>query len=586
MSAGWSAGAAWADITHLEPNTEMMGWAQPSNRARDVAMPLRARAFYVRDNATRRAVAIVTLELAFIDEGVRREIVRRVLDEDPSLGLRDDDLLISATHTHSGPGGFSHFLLYTLTTPGFRPTVYERIVGGAVQAILDAARAATPARVRFVQRPVPPTEPVAWNRSIRAYNRNPDVRPIDPSSAHTGTDRSMPTLVFEDEHGERIGTWSVFAVHNTSIHSENEWLHADNKGYAARYLEHSLTRDGRAPVCAFAQGAAGDVSPNHRWDARRRRRVGRWDDDFRNARQIGSIQADHAERLIAEASATEALEGPIDATSEWIHFESAVAAPEFAAGRTGCRTGFARLGLAFLEGTLEGPGPMLPFSAVRHHITGWVASARSRRAAGGHTGAAETWATHGPMAVFLEPGRGRRGHAFGRFSMGDPVLPGFVDPTVAQVRWLRDAGRLDDRPWAPSHGQVQIVRLGSVALVGLPNEPTTVAARRVVEGLRSRLQSLGVEHIVVVGYANGYTGYLTTWAEYQEQAYEGASTYYGQWTLAVCRTALADAADRLAVDRTERPSARVAPPSPPTPGELAMNTRHDILHLRGGRGAA
>ena len=38
-------------------------------------------------------------------------------------------------------------------------------------------------------------------------------------------------------------------------------------------------------------------------------------------------------------------------------------------------------------------------------------------------------------------------------------------------------------------------------------------------------------HIVIAGLSNTYSGYITTWEEYQEQRFEAAATAYGPHTL-------------------------------------------------------
>ena len=56
--------------------------------------------------------------------------------------------------------------------------------------------------------------------------------------------------------------------------------------------------------------------------------------------------------------------------------------------------------------------------------------------------------------------------------------------------------------------------------------------------VRSGLRSDGVEEAVVVGYSNAYASYLTTPEEYDEQAYEGAATLFGKWSLPAACTEL------------------------------------------------
>src|SRR6185436_12043877 len=129
-----------------------------------------------------------------------------------------------------------------------------------------------------------------------AYNRNQDVVPVSPDRADEAVDRTLRVLRFEDLEGRPRGLISLFAVHGTSVHADNTELHSDNKGLAALECEYA-PEVGADFVAIFAQGAAGDVSPNYRPCPRRHVMVGRYDDDHASAAHNGSIQARHTMRL-------------------------------------------------------------------------------------------------------------------------------------------------------------------------------------------------------------------------------------------------------------------------------------------------
>lgn len=89
-------------------------------------------------------------------------------------------------------------------------------------------------------------------------------------------------------------------------------------------------------------------------------------------------------------------------------------------------------------------------------------------------------------------------------------------------------------PWHPNIVDVQMLIIGSVAVVAVPGEITTMAGRRLREAVRQELQlSEGFRNVEVVlsGLSNVYTHYITTLEEYQVQRYEAASTIYGPHTL-------------------------------------------------------
>lgn len=53
-------------------------------------------------------------------------------------------------------------------------------------------------------------------------------------------------------------------------------------------------------------------------------------------------------------------------------------------------------------------------------------------------------------------------------------------------------------------------------------------------------------HVVIAGLSNSYSHYITTYEEYQQQRYEGASTLYGPHTLAAYEQTFDDLATKLA----------------------------------------
>jgi hypothetical protein len=88
----------------------------------------------------------------------------------------------------------------------------------------------------------------------------------------------------------------------------------------------------------------------------------------------------------------------------------------------------------------------------------------------------------------------------------------------------------------PSELPLQLMRIGALVIAGVPGEMTTMAGRRLREALKkqydqARPVSRPVESVVISGYANAYSQYITTPEEYAMQHYEGASTLFGPHTL-------------------------------------------------------
>lgn len=71
-------------------------------------------------------------------------------------------------------------------------------------------------------------------------------------------------------------------------------------------------------------------------------------------------------------------------------------------------------------------------------------------------------------------------------------------------------------------------------------------------------------HIVIAGLSNSYSHYITTFEEYQQQRYEGASTLYGPHTLAAYQQIFDDLTTKLARNQPA--------PSGPTPFDMRGKT--------------
>lgn len=90
------------------------------------------------------------------------------------------------------------------------------------------------------------------------------------------------------------------------------------------------------------------------------------------------------------------------------------------------------------------------------------------------------------------------------------------------------AGEMDE-PWAwlPRIFAVQYFQIGTVSLLGLPGEFTTMAGRRVQRAVKNVTEST----VILAGLCNNYINYVTTPEEYDYQAFEGGATIFGKNTV-------------------------------------------------------
>lgn len=531
----------------------MMGWARWNQVVEGVAEPIHARAFVIADPEAGRKLAFVSAEICFITQALRDEVLARL----PGWDARD--VLLSATHTHSAPGGFSHHLTYNLMVPGIVPQVFETFVAGIGAAILDAESRAAAGRLRPAAGSFDPAIEVAFNRSLAAHNQNRDLpRKFGPDETHLAVDREMYLLRIEDEAGNPVGQLNWFSVHPINVHSDNRLITPDNKGYAAVTVERSL---GPAPfVAAFAQGAAADVTPNFKTYEPRGLKRGKFADDFESARFNGQAQAELALTLFGEAREAPALSGELDSAFGHFEFVDMPVPPRFADGFVGMRTGTAAIGARMLGGTEDGRG-VTSVEVDVFKAAAVLARARAQieafwAGADRYRDVAARQRAQGPKDVVFEPVEGK---VLGLSAFDKLPLPDGRDPLVVYLRRLAAAGVTAGHPWTPHVLPLQLVVVGPLAIAALPAEFTTQAGRRLRASLLETLAERGVTRVQLTGYANAYSGYVTTPEEYDRQDYEGASTHFGRWTLGAYQAAFDDLARELLRAPSERPARTLRP---------------------------
>ncbi len=183
VPAGLRAGFGVRDITP-PPGVGLSSFAADSRQAVGYRQRLHARAILLEDRSGER-MALVVADLGQVSILLHRRVSERTLSSGTGIGA--DRLLLSATHTHSGPGNF--FAADGLNAnagrfPGFDPDVTAFVVDGIAGAIEDAAMDLRPARAGWRFEPV---WDFTFNRSYEAYERNSAPRvPVTPAAARPG----------------------------------------------------------------------------------------------------------------------------------------------------------------------------------------------------------------------------------------------------------------------------------------------------------------------------------------------------------------------------------------------------------------
>ena len=202
-------------------------WLKPGRSEHD---GLAARALVLERDGTR--VIWVAVDLIAVDRAFTETVTTRLA----RAGVRPAVLVISASHTHSGPGAFlDSALLGFLAADREDAAVREALVAGVIEAVRRADDARGPARVAVGLATAP------------AVVRSRLGGPLDPE---------VVVLAVRRPSGAPVALVWNFAIHGTMLGPGNLRLSADVMGAASETLEQAL----HAPAL-FVNGAVGDVSP-------------------------------------------------------------------------------------------------------------------------------------------------------------------------------------------------------------------------------------------------------------------------------------------------------------------------------------
>ncbi|MCB1316308.1 MAG: neutral/alkaline ceramidase, partial [Leptospiraceae bacterium] len=483
----FNIGAGIYDITGPAAEVGMMGYAVVDQKTEGIHMRLRSRAYVIESPCNGKRVVFVSADLGQIFQAVKQGVVRKLNDLYGDF-YSDANVLLSATHTHSGPGGYSHYALYNFTILGFDSQGYNAIVNGIVESIVRAHDNIQPGTLKLNSGDL---LDASFNRSPWAYEQNPQSE--RDRYAHN-TDKNMTLLKMGSTDGQEIGMVAWFAVHSTNIGNTNKLISGDNKGLAAYYFEKEkgatyLIED--QFIASFAQSNEGDVSPNL-W--------GHPDGthDYDRNEIIARRQFEKARDLYTGANRV--ITGGVDYRHRYVDFSSITIDPRWTNGAGQQETCPAAIGLSFAAGSTE----------------------------------------DGAGLDFISEGMVYDGVSWPAFTLVPALQECHKEKIIALP-----TGTMSPFPWTPEVLPVQIVLVGNLALVAVPFECTTMCGRRLREMVADTLSSRNVSDVVIAGLSNAYAGYVSTREEYAVQHYEGASTHFGPWTHAAFMQEFHRVADAL-----------------------------------------
>lgn len=523
MPNDYLIGTGIYDITGPAAELGMMGMASIDQKTEGIHSRLFARAFIVCDQSSNKRVVILSADIWSCTLAVKMEVVKRLNTIYGNDLYTIDNVLLSGTHTHSGPGGYSHYALFNLSILGFDKQNFECIVNGMVQAIKKAHDNLAPGKIFFNNGDV---EDCGFNRSPIAYDNNPQQ---ERSKYSGNTDKEMQLLKFVKNDGKEIGCISWFAIHPTNRGNKNKLITGDNKGYASYLFEKeqgTSINSKETFIAAFANSNCGDISGNVKYG------VPDLVHDFAHMKEFGEKQFSKAKELYI--SANKQVTGEIDYRHTYIDFS------KVNIDGTSNRTYPAALGASMFAGSTEDSKSEFGI------IEGIMATVSGDYPAGQKNIILEAInLLSGLLTGFKVPG-----------ILEDEMKKGHFPKPIILAQ-----GLAEPYPLSPEVLPLQIIRIGNLILLGTPFELTTMAGRRLRESILELLKSSGIDQLILATYANGYSGYVTTKEEYDVQHYEGASTHFGPHTL----MALQQEFGKLASDMKDGKSV----PTGPEPRDLS-----------------
>jgi hypothetical protein len=233
------AGVGRSDITPAGP-IWLSGYAARTRPSEGAQHKLWAKALVIESGRGQRIV-IVSTDVVGIPQNVADDVAARV---EKQYGIKRAQLLLNASHTHTGPVIWSNLNNLTVFPPEEKEklVVYARkLADDIVSAVGAAVRDLAPATVEY-----------GAGKAGFAMNRR--ARPVAP------TDHTVPVLKLSAPGGKIRAILFGYACHNTTLTAEVYQLSGDYAGFAAADIE--AQHPGASALFLMLCGA--DQNPNPR----------------------------------------------------------------------------------------------------------------------------------------------------------------------------------------------------------------------------------------------------------------------------------------------------------------------------------
>lgn len=229
------AGAAIIDVTPQKPMF-LHGYPHVERTSEGIHDPLFASAMIIDDG--KNQIGLCAVDVIFIT----KQITSRVREQVQKVtGIKGENLMISASHTHSGPVIFSD-IFYDPVVPRADPKYITYLVNKIVKVYIEAFHNKRESKIAIT----------TADGSGIGGNRHSITDAIDPE---------VPIVVLKDASTDKIFALStIYCMHPTILHEDSKLYSADFPGYTRQFIKDNLGDD---VILIYHSGPSGNQSPRH-----------------------------------------------------------------------------------------------------------------------------------------------------------------------------------------------------------------------------------------------------------------------------------------------------------------------------------
>jgi len=229
------AGAAIIDVTPQKPMF-LHGYPHVERISEGTHDPLYASALII-DNGEMQ-IGFCAVDVVFISQEIAARVRSGVHEQ---TGIPEQNLMVSASHTHSGPVTFSD-IFYDPVVPKMDPKYISYLMEKLVQVYVEA----------FQNKRVSKIAITTADGTGVGGNRRSKTDAIDPE---------MPVIVLKEAETDKIFALStIYCMHPTVLHEDSKLYSADFPGYTREFIKKEFGED---TILLYHTGPSGNQSPRH-----------------------------------------------------------------------------------------------------------------------------------------------------------------------------------------------------------------------------------------------------------------------------------------------------------------------------------